>query len=284
MADIETVKRLKALAYQQRVRLITLCREYDGNVHIGGDMSMTDMLIALYHYGMNVDPHDIAMPTRDRFVLSKGHAAVCMYIAMSLRGFFDFNEILATYGRIGTAFGQHPCKVHLPGVECSSGSLGQGFPMAIGMALAARQRGEKHRVFCMMGDGETCEGVVWEAAMFAGSRNLGNLIAVVDRNRQFMTRYSDEGFMKLEPYADKWRAFGWNAIEIDGHDMNAIVDAIDALPPSDSDCPTAIICDTIKGKGVSFMERNISWHAGNMTEEQAAQALKELKEAYEKTL
>lgn len=280
MANPDTVKRLKELAYQQRVNLITLCGAYNGAVHIGGDLSMTDMLIALYHYGMNVNPDDISMPTRDRFVLSKGHAAVCMYIAMALRGFFDFDEILSTYGKIGTHYGMHPCKVHLPGVESSAGSLGQGLPIAIGMALMARQRGETHRVFCMMGDGETCEGSIWEAAMYAGSRGLGNLVGIVDRNRQFMTRYSDQDFIKLEPYADKWRAFGWNAVEIDGHDMNAIVDAIDALPASNSDHPTVVICDTIKGKGVSFMEGKLNWHSGNLTTEQMHQALQELKEAH----
>ena len=284
MANLETVTRLKELAYQQRVRLITLCGAYNGAVHIGGDLSMTDMLIALYHYGMNVNPDDIAMPNRDRFVLSKGHAAVCMYIAMSLRGFFDFDEILSTYGKIDTHYGMHPCKVHLPGVESSAGSLGQGLPIAIGMALMARQRHEGHRVFCMMGDGETCEGSIWEAAMYAGSKELGNLIGIVDRNHQFMTHYSDRDFIKLEPYADKWRAFGWNVIEINGHDMNAIVDTIDALPASDSPKPTLIICDTIKGKGVSFMERNLAWHSGNLTTEQMEQALADLRKAHEQEM
>lgn len=284
MANPETVKRLKELAYQQRARLITLCGSYNGTVHIGGDLSMTDMLIALYHYGMHVDPMDIAMPDRDRFVLSKGHAAVCMYIAMSLRGFFDFEEILSTYGKIDTHYGMHPCKVHLPGVETSAGSLGQGLPIAIGMALMARQKKEKYRVFCMMGDGETCEGSIWEAAMYAGSKGMGNLIGIVDRNRQFMTRFSDQDFMKLEPYVDKWRAFGWNTIEIDGHDMNAIVDAIDALPGSDYDRPTMIICNTVKGKGVSFMEGKLNWHAGNLTAEQMEQALEELRLAYEQDM
>lgn len=284
MANIETVNRLKELAYEQRVRLITLCGSYNGSVHIGGDLSMTDMLVALYHYKMRVDPDDIAMPGRDRFILSKGHAAVCMYIAMSLRGFFDFDEILATYGKIDTHYGMHPCKVHLPGVESSAGSLGQGLPIAIGMALQARQRKESYRVFCMMGDGETCEGSIWEAAMFAGSQGLGNLIGIVDRNRQFMTRYSDEGFMKLEPFVDKWRAFGWNTVEIDGHDMNAIVDALDALPPYDSGQPTMIVCDTVKGKGVSFMERNLGWHSGNLNKEQMEQALAELREAHEREM
>lgn len=281
MANPETVKRLKNLAYQQRVRLITLCGAYNDSVHIGGDLSMTDMLIALYHYGMNVNPDDITMPTRDRFVLSKGHAAVCMYIAMSLRGFFDFNEILSTYGKIDSHYGMHPCKVHLPGVESSSGSLGQGLSISVGMALMGRQKKERYRVFCMMGDGETCEGSVWEAAMYAGSKGLGNLIGIVDRNRQFMTRYSDQDFIKLEPYADKWRAYGWNTVEIDGHDMNAIVDSLDNLPSSDTDQPTVIICDTIKGKGVSFMEKQLSWHSGNLTTEQMNQALHELKLAYE---
>lgn len=280
MANPETVKRLKELAYQQRVRLITLCGSYNGSVHIGGDLSMTDMLIALYHYGMNVDPSDIALPSRDRFVLSKGHAAVCMYIAMSLRGFFNFEEILSTYGKIDSHYGMHPCKVHLPGVESSAGSLGQGLPIAVGMALIARQRKQNYRVFCMMGDGETCEGSIWEAAMYASSKELGNLIGIVDRNKQFMTRYSDQDFIKLEPYADKWRAFGWNAVEIDGHDMDAIVDAIDSLPSFDSNRPTVIICDTVKGKGVSFMEKQLNWHAGNLTIEQMNQALEELKIAH----
>lgn len=281
MADPQVVKRLKELAYQQRVRLITLCGAYNGPVHIGGDMSATDMLVALYHYGMNVDPQDIAMPTRDRFVLSKGHAAVCMYIAMSLRGFFDFDEILSAYNKLDSRFGMHPCKVHLPGVETSAGSLGQGLSIAIGMALSARAKGERHRVFCMMGDGETCEGEIWEAAMYAGSAGLGNLIGIVDRNRQFMTRYSDQEFIRLEPYAGKWRSFGWNTVEIDGHDMSAIVDALDALPPYDSGKPTVIICDTVKGKGVSFMEGQISWHSGNMNGTQASQALRELEIAHE---
>ena len=222
MANPETVKRLKELAYQQRVRLITLCGSYNGSVHIGGDLSMTDMLIALYHYGMNVDPSDIALPSRDRFVLSKGHAAVCMYIAMSLRGFFNFEEILSTYGKIDSHYGMHPCKVHLPGVESSAGSLGQGLPIAVGMALIARQRKQNYRVFCMMGDGETCEG----------------------------------------------------------SDMDAIVDAIDSLPSFDSNRPTVIICDTVKGKGVSFMEKQLNWHAGNLTIEQMNQALEELKIAH----
>lgn len=284
MANQETVARLKELAYLQRKQLITFCGTYGGMVHIGGDMSMADILVALYNYGMKVDPKDISMPDRDRFVLSKGHAAVCMYIAMAQRGFFDFNEIQTTYNKVNTAFGMHPCKVHLPGVECSSGSLGHGFPMAVGMALMAKTKKENYRVFCMLGDGETCEGSVWEAAMFASSYKLGNLIAVVDRNRQFMTAYSDDLYMQLEPYAEKWRAFGWNVMELNGHDMEAIVDAIDSIPAPNTNVPTVLICDTVKGKGVSFMERNLGWHAGFVSKEMMEQALAELENEHERSV
>jgi len=282
MADMETVGRLRELAYRQRVRLVELCGAYSGPVHIGGDLSMTDVLVALYHYGMNVDPNDIAAPGRDRFILSKGHAAVCMYIAMSLRGFFNFDDIIGTYGQLDSAYGMHPCKVQLPGVESSSGSLGHGLSIACGMALMARQRKEGHRVFCMMGDGETCEGSIWEAAMLASSYKLGNLVGIVDRNHQFMTTFSETGVINLEPYADKWRAFGWNVIAIDGHDMIQIVDAIDALPAPDGDKPTLILAETVKGKGISYMERNIGWHAGKLSEENMREALDELKQAFER--
>ena len=282
MADPEIVKKLKELAYRQRVSLIELCGAYEGPVHIGGDLSMTDVLVALYHYGMNVDPKNIAMPDRDRFILSKGHAAVCMYIAMAMRGFFDQKEIVDTYGQLDSAYGMHPCKVRLPGVEASSGSLGHGLSLACGMALMARQRKEGYRIFCMMGDGETCEGSVWEAAMLAGSYKLGNLVGIVDRNHQFMTTYSEKDFINLEPYADKWRAFGWNVLAIDGHDMAQIIDAIDALPASGSDKPTLILAETIKGKGVSFMERNVNWHAGKLSEENMREVLAGMAEAHER--
>jgi len=282
MADPEIVKKLKELAYRQRVSLIELCGAYEGPVHIGGDLSMTDVLVALYHYGMNVDPKNIAMPDRDRFILSKGHAAVCMYIAMAMRGFFDQKEIVDTYGQLDSAYGMHPCKVRLPGVEASSGSLGHGLSLACGMALMARQRKEGYRIFCMMGDGETCEGSVWEAAMLAGSYKLGNLVGIVDRNHQFMTTYSEKDFINLEPYADKWRAFGWNVLAIDGHDMAQIIDAIDALPAPGSDKPTLILAETIKGKGVPFMERNVSWHAGKLSEENMREVLAGMAEAHER--
>lgn len=260
---LHSVEELEELAFELRAKLLQLCGTYEGAVHIGGDLSAADIFTALFEYGLRVDPTDIANPARDRFVLSKGHAAVCMYIAMSIRGFFSYEGIVETYGQLDSAYGMHPCKVQLPGVECSTGSLGHGLPLAVGMALSARHRGEGHRVVCLLGDGETGEGSVWEAAMAARSNELGNLVAFIDRNRQLMTSFAEERVV-FEPYPDKWRAFGWNVIETDGHDMGRLIAAIDALPATDSDRPTVVICDTVKGKGVDFMEANLAWHAGSL--------------------
>ncbi|MCW5951252.1 MAG: transketolase [Propionibacteriaceae bacterium] len=276
VGERHSVGKLEDLAFELREKLLHLCGTYEGAVHIGGDLSAADIFTGLFSYGLNVDPLDIANPARDRFILSKGHAAVCMYIAMAIRGFFSYDEIVRTYGQLDSAYGMHPCKVQLPGVECSTGSLGHGLPLAVGMALGARHRGETHRVVCLLGDGETGEGSVWEAVMAARSNELGNLIAFVDRNRQLMTSFAEERVV-FEPYPDKWRAFGWNVIETDGHDMAQLVAAIDALPPSDSDRPTVVICETVKGKGVDFMERNLAWHAGSLGAADLERAIAALK-------
>ena len=280
MADSKEVSRLKDLACDMRKKLLYLCGTYEGVVHIGGDLSMTDLLIGLFHHGMNIDPNDILSPTRDRFILSKGHGAVCMYIAMALRGFFDYDDILEKYGKLDSPYGMHVCKVYLPSAECSTGSLGHGLAVSVGIAFSAKHRNETHRVYCMMGDGETCEGSVWEAANTAGSYKLGNLIAIVDKNNQLMSSYAGES-MSFENYGDRWRAFGWNAVEIDGHDMNQIVDALDNLPPVTSEKPTVIVADTIKGKGVSFMEKVIGWHAGALSTEDMEKAIAEVDAACE---
>lgn len=270
-----SVEELEDLSYELKVKLLKLCGSYSGSVHIGGDLSVADMFTALFQYGMRVDPNDIANPERDRFVLSKGHAAVAMYIAMSIRGFFDYDEIVRTYGQLDSAYGMHPCKVQLPGVEASTGSLGHGMPIATGMALHGKQAGADHRVFTIVGDGETGEGSIWEAALAARSNELGNLVVLVDRNHQLMTSMSEDRVV-LEPYVDKWAAFGWNVMEIDGHNMSELVGAIDALPPADSNRPTAIICHTVKGKGVDFMEKNIGWHAGSLSQADLERALASL--------
>jgi len=281
MADQQEVRRLLELASEMRKKLLYLCGHYDGPIHIGGDLSMTELLIGLFHHGLNIDPKNIMMPTRDRFILSKGHGAVGMYIAMALRGFFDYEEIVRTYGQLDSAFGMHTCKVQLPGVECSSGSLGQGLAIAVGMAFSARQKELNHRVFCLMGDGETCEGEIWEAANTASSYGLGNLIGIVDRNKQFMWTHDGEN-MTLEPYGDRWKSFGWKVLEIDGHNLVEIIDTLDNLPPISNDKPTMILAHTIKGKGVSFMEHAISWHAGALNKEDMAKAMDDVKTAWEK--
>lgn len=281
MAEKTEVLRLRDLAWQARVNLCKLCGSYGGNIHMGGDMSMMDVLTCLFHHTMKVGPEMEEDPKRDRFILSKGHGAACMYIVMALKGFFSYEEICETYGQAGSKFGQHPCKTHLPMLDVSTGSLGHGLAIAAGLAASAKQRGQNHRVFCMMGDGETCEGSVWEAAMTARAQKLGNLVAVVDRNRQLMTSFSEESIC-MDPYTDKWKAFGWNVVEIeDGNDMEQVTDALDSLENADAQIPTVVIANTVKGKGISFMERRIKWHAGSLNEKDLETALAELDAARE---
>ena len=281
MTEKNEIARLQKLAYEARRDLCKMCGAYSGNVHMGGDMSMIDVLTALFHHTMHVSPELENDPERDRFILSKGHGAVCMYIIMAQKGFFDYKEICDTYGKVGSKFGQHPCKTRLPMLDASTGSLGHGLPLSVGMAASAKQKGAQHRVFCMMGDGETCEGSVWEAAMTGRALGLGNLVALVDRNKQLMTSFSEDS-IKLDPYADKWRAFGWNVIEVqDGNDMKQVVAALDSLPAG-GDTPTVVILNTVKGKHISFMERQIKWHAGSLNEQDLATALADLEAAYEK--
>lgn len=281
MAEKTEVLRLRDLAWQARVNLCKLCGSYGGNIHMGGDMSMMDVLTCLFHHTMKVGPELEEDPKRDRFILSKGHGAACMYIVMALKGFFSYEEICETYGQAGSKFGQHPCKTHLPMLDVSTGSLGHGLAIAAGLAASAKQRGQSHRVFCMMGDGETCEGSVWEAAMTARAQKLGNLVAVVDRNRQLMTSFSEESIC-MDPYTDKWKAFGWNVVEIeDGNDMEQVTDALDSLENADAQIPTVVIANTVKGKGISFMERQIKWHAGSLNEKDLETALAELDAARE---
>lgn len=281
MAEKTEVLRLRDLAWQARVNLCKLCGSYGGNIHMGGDMSMMDVLTCLFHHTMKVGPELEEDPKRDRFILSKGHGAACMYIVMALKGFFSYEEICETYGQAGSKFGQHPCKTHLPMLDVSTGSLGHGLAIAAGLAASAKQRGQNHRVFCMMGDGETCEGSVWEAAMTARAQKLGNLVAVVDRNRQLMTSFSEKSIC-MDPYTDKWKAFGWNVVEIeDGNDMEQVTDALDSLENADAQIPTVVIANTVKGKGISFMERQIKWHAGSLNEKDLETALAELDAARE---
>ncbi len=279
MADANIVKRLKEQAFEMRKMIVKLASQAD--IHIGGDLSMTDMMTAIYMYKMRKDLSDVKWEGRDRFLLSKGHAAACLYFSMAMAGYDELDEIYDTYGKYGSRYGAHPCKKQNPALEMSSGSLGHALALGTGMALAGKLKDEKHYVFVMLGDAECAEGSVWEAALSASHYKLGNLVAFVDRNKMSLSAPTETSVngMRLEPFADKWAAFGWNVKVIDGHNMEEIVDALDNLPAEDSDVPTVIIGNTVKGKGVDFIENVASWHAGMFNEEQ----LKAAYESLEKT-
>ena len=246
-----------------------------GSGHPGGSLSATDIIAVLYSEVMNVDPADPRKADRDRFVLSKGHAAPAIYAALALQGFFPVEE-LANLRQLGSRLQGHPDMHKLPGVDMSTGSLGQGISAACGMALVAKTDNMPIKVYALLGDGETQEGQVWEAAMFAAHYKLDNLIAFLDHNHlQIDGRVTD--VMSPEPEADKWRAFGWHVIEIDGHDLDAIRGAVKEAQ-SVSGKPVMIIAETVKGKGVSFMEDQAGWHGVAPNKDQAEQALAELAE------
>ena len=279
MSQDITIQQLKESASIMRETILKLAKQT--LIHIGGDLSMADMLTALYLYKMKKDLNDHRWPGRDRFVLSKGHGAACLYIAMSMAGYGCLEEIFNTYGQLNSRYGMHPCKNQNPGMEVSSGSLGHGTSLCSGLALAAKRRGERHYIFTLMGDGELSEGSVWEGAMVAAHYRLGNLVVLVDRNRFSLNAPTEdpEIGMKLEPLDQKWKAFGWNVMEMDGHDMEQIIKTLDSLPDPTSDVPTVIIGHTIKGKGVSFLENQASWHHGVLNDEQLEKALEEIRSA-----
>ncbi|MBQ9920124.1 MAG: transketolase [Clostridia bacterium] len=245
--------------------------------HPGGSLSIADVLTYLYFNKMNIDPANPDKADRDRFVLSKGHAAPALYSVLANRGYFD-TEILKTLRHVGSILQGHPDKKHIPGVDMSSGSLGQGISCATGMALSAKHFGDSFRVYTIVGDGESEEGQVWEAAMFAAAKKLNNLTAFVDVNGLQIDGTVEEVNNPL-PLDEKFAAFGWNVIVIDGHDFEQIENAlIEAEKVTDK--PTAIIMKTVKGKDVSFMENNVSWHGAAPNAEQYEVAMSELKKLY----
>jgi len=274
VVDVATMERLHDKALEMRKRLLRLAHE-TSSLHIGGDLSMTDMMTVIFEYMLQVDPERSDWPDRDRFVLSKGHGAGALYISMANRGFFDVEEIYETYGKLGTRFGTHPCRNHLPGVETSTGSLGHGLSIIVGMGLAARLDGRRNRVVTLIGDGELQEGSIWEAAMAAAHYRLGNLVAFIDKNDLQMDGFADD-VMRVNPVAPKFEAFGWNVIEVDGNSIRELVDAVDTLPDPGSDRPTVVIGQTVKGKGVDFMENVPAWHAGTIDSTTLAAACREL--------
>lgn len=224
--------------------------------HIGSILSVADIVAVLYAGAASVRPDEPAWEGRDRVILSKGHAGASIYAALAEQGFFDVEELRTHYAD-GSRLSGHVSHKDVPGVEFSTGSLGHGLSVGAGMAYAAKKDGKPHRVFVILGDGECDEGSVWEAALVANHYGLGNLVAIIDHNRMQSLDFV-ENTIALHPFADKWRAFGWNTIEVDGHDHDALRQALDGSRGSQK--PTVIIAETVKGKGVSFMEQTILWH------------------------
>lgn len=244
--------------------------------HPGGSLSAADMMTYLYFEEMNIDPQNPDWSERDRFVLSKGHGAPAYYATLAIRGYFPVED-LKTLRHVGSYLQGHPCSQSTPGVDASSGSLGQGISVACGMAMSAKISKDSYRVYTMLGDGEIEEGEVWEAAMFAGFRKLDNLCVIVDNNGLQIDGPVDE-VNSPYPIADKFRAFNFHVIEIDGHDFLQIKKALDEARETKG-MPTAIIMKTVKGKGVSFMENAVGWHGKAPNEEEYKIAMKELCEA-----
>lgn len=241
--------------------------------HVGTALSCADILAALYFNIMRVDPRNPGWPDRDRFIMSKGHGCAAWYAALAERGFFPVEE-LRTFRRLGSRLQGHPDMSKLPGVEMTAGSLGHGLAAGIGIAIGNKLDGRPGRVYVLLGDGESQEGLVWEAALAAPRFRLDNLVAVVDYNH-WQSGGSVDETMPLEPLADKWRAFGWHVVEVNGHDLRALLDAF-AEAAETIDRPTTVIAHTTKGKGVSFMENDNLWHAKPPSKAEAERALREL--------
>lgn len=265
------IRELESKAPKYRVDIIEMLAEA-GSGHPGGSLSAIDLVSALYHYKLRLKVDDPQWADRDRFVFSKGHGVPAQYVVMADLGYFP-REQLWTLRQLGSPLQGHPCARWLPGIEASTGSLGQGLSIAQGMALASRLDGDKYRVYCLMGDGETQEGQVWEAAMSCAKFGLDSITAIVDYNKAQIDGLTKD-VMDLEPLADKWRSFGWHVITVDdGHDYRQIFDALDAAE-NVKGRPTYIIAHTIKGKGVSFMESSpVAWHGVAPTKEEAECAI-----------
>ena len=275
MLEQNELEQLKDLCKQTRRNIIKMVHNSKSG-HVGGAMSAVEILTTLYQKIMNVYPEwdkSSDFEKRDRFVLSKGHASAVYYSVLSQRGFFPEEELM-TFRLFGSRLQGHP-NTHLPGVEVATGSLGQGLSMAVGMALGLRLDKNPAHVFCYLGDGELQEGSCWEAFMHAPHKKLNNITAIIDRN-MLQIDGDVEKVKALEPLADKLKAFNWNVVEIDGHDLNQVYDALKAAKENSSDKPTAIIAHTTKGKGVSFMENQAGWHGKAPNDEEMEKALAEL--------
>ena len=269
----EKLRELNTIACHVRTDIVEMLHKA-GSGHTGGSLSAADIVTALYFHKMRHRPGEPDWPDRDRFILSKGHAAPVLYAALARSGYFPLSE-LSTLRKFGSRLQGHPDSKEPPGVEISTGSLGQGLSIACGLALAGKLDKKGYRVYALMGDGEIQEGQVWEAAMLAAHYNLDNLTAVVDNNGlQIDGRCSD--VMCVDPIADKFSAFGWDVMEIDGHSMAEITDALDRADTKRGR-PTAIVARTVKGKGCSLFEGKVEFHGAAPSAEELAVALKEIK-------
>lgn len=266
------IAELREISKHIRKDIVTMLTE-SGSGHPGGSLSAADILTVLYFKEMNIDPENPHNPDRDRFVLSKGHAAPVLYSALAERGFFNKEELIGLR-KLGSMLQGHPNMNYVPGVDMSTGSLGQGISTAVGMAMAGKLDKKDYRVFALLGDGELQEGQVWEAAMSAAHYKLDNLTAFIDYNSlQIDGRIQD--VMSPDPIDEKFKAFGWHVIKIDGHNYEEIIAAINEAKSTEGK-PTMIVAKTVKGKGVSFMEDDASWHGSTPNREQCEQALREI--------
>ena len=263
---------LSALCRQLRQDVLEMIHAA-GSGHPGGSLSAVEILTALYFDVMKVDPANPSDPDRDRFILSKGHAAPILYAALARKGYFD-PAMLPTLRSLGSPLQGHPHMHMLPGLDCSSGSLGQGLSVANGLAFAAKKLNKSYRTYCLMGDGEVQEGQVWEAAMTAAHFGLDNVCAIVDNNGVQLDGTTAE-IMGVEPLGEKFRAFGWHVIDCDGHDIQAVLAAFQEAEATKGK-PTVIVAKTVKGKGVSFMENQCGWHGKAPNKEELAAALAEI--------
>jgi transketolase len=278
MIDKTTVETMRRRSFDLRIDNLTAIATA-GNGHPGGTLSAMDILQTLFFAEMRHRPTEPHWPERDRLVLSKGHAVPALYTVLAHAGYFS-RDMLPSLRRLGSPLQGHPANFLLPGIEASTGSLGQGLSIALGMALASKLDGDKFRVYAIIGDGESEEGQIWEAAMAAPKFGLDNLCVILDHNKGQIDGFVKD-VMDIEPIADKWKAFRWNVLSIDGHDYEQIGDAFDQARHAKGK-PTFVIAETIKGKGVSFMEGKIGWHGVAPNKEQLEQAVAELRAAKDK--
>ena len=268
---LDTIAKLEQKAKEIRRTVVEMVYRAQSG-HLGGSLSMVELLVALYYRKMRLDPHRPDWEDRDRFVLSKGHTAPAYYAVLADKGYFDRSALFTQYRRVGSCLQGHPDCHKTPGVDMSSGSLGIGLSAACGMALGAQRLHKGFQVYCIVGDGELDEGEIWEAAMFAAFHRLDHLTVLVDKNN-LQNDGPTKDVLDLGDLDAKWRSFGFEVCHIDGHNFTAILQALDVPHKG---VPKAIICDTVKGKGVSFMEGNIRFHGGCPTEEEYQRAMEEL--------